>query len=140
MELLLAVAIWTTIIVYPIIEGIREYYFYRINRAANFSRRSEDSDRKTMNVVSWILCHSFPVLLLANGNCITLILIGIALALYRWIALDGVVNLRRGLGFWYAGNSGRSFTDKILYPFPIWQRAVLKVLPLLILITLIILL
>lgn len=29
---------------YPVIEGIREYYYYGVNRAAGFGERSKDSD------------------------------------------------------------------------------------------------
>lgn len=131
---------WILFIFYPVIEGIREYYYYGVNRSANFSQRSKDSDRKTMNVITWALCHAIPVLLISTGAWITALLAFISLAFWRWIALDGVLNLRRGLGFWYDGGSGRSFTDKILYPLPVWQRAALKLLPLIILISLIILL
>lgn len=115
---------------YPIVEGLREYYYYGVNKAARFSQRTKDSDRKTMNVLTWVLCHCLPVIYLSGNNWLLAVAIAVALAFWRWVALDGVLNVKRGLGFWYAGNSGRSFTDKILYPLPVITRATLKISPL----------
>jgi hypothetical protein len=129
-ENLLPWIVWVLIIVYPIIEGIREYYFYGINRSANFSQRAKDSDRKTMNVLTWILGHGLAAIYLSDYNWLIAALSFVALAFWRWIALDGVFNVKRSLGFFYAGNSGRSFTDNLLYPLSIPARAILKLLPL----------
>lgn len=122
---------------YPVIEGVREYYYYGVNRAAGFSQRSKDSDRKTINVITWGLSHALPVVYISAGSWLLLGLIFTALAFWRWLVLDGVLNVKRGLGFWYAGSSGRSFTDKILNPLPVPARAALKLAPLVALLLLI---
>lgn len=116
------------LLLYPLIEGKREYYFYLINQRASFALRSVDSDRKTTNVGLFILFATALSYELSE-NWLELVLLFLAVSFWRWIALDAVLNRMRGLGFWYAGNSGRSFTDKILYPLPIWARALLKCLP-----------
>jgi len=133
MILLLTALLFT----YPILEGLREYYFYLINRAAKFSLRDIDSNRKTVNVVLWVMMAAYLSWFLGDGDLLKVAMIFIVAAFWRWVALDGVLNVKRDLGFWYAGNSGRSFTDKLLYPLSIPARAVLKLLPLVMLIILI---
>lgn len=90
-----------------------------------------------MNVLTWLLCHVLPVIYLCGSSWVLFGLIFTALAFWRWVVLDGVLNVKRGLGFWYAGSSGRSFTDKILYPLSVPVRAVVKSLPLIVIIVLI---
>ena len=113
---------------YPVLEGKREYYFFLINQKAKFSLRTVDSDRKTINVGLFILFASALSYEL-SGSWQELLSLFLAVTFWRWIALDGVLNILRGLDFWYAGNSGRSFTDKILYPLPRWLKILVKCLP-----------
>lgn len=134
---LILVVFVVLMVVYPLLEGLREYYFYQINRAENFTLRAVDSNRKTVNVFLWVLITVPSSVSLVNGAWLKVALLFTAAAFWRWVALDGVLNLKRGLGFWYAGNSGRSFTDKLLYPLSIPARAVLKLLPLVLLLILI---
>lgn len=116
------------IFLYPILEGKREYYFYLINQAAGFKLRGVDSDRKTVNVSIFLLSVCSFSYFITSGSLELIALICMA-TFWRWIILDGILNNYRTLGFWYAGNSGRSFTDKILFPLPIWLRALVKCLP-----------
>lgn len=113
---------------YPILEGKREYYFFLINQKAKFSLRAVDSDRKTTNVGLFILFASALSYEL-SGSWQELLSLFLAATFWRWIALDGVLNKLRGLDFWYAGNSGRSFTDKILYPLPMSAKIIVKSMP-----------
>jgi|GEM_PF-6168098 len=124
-------------ILYPFVEGVREYYFYGVNKAAGYSQRSKDSDRKIMNVLTWFMTHVILVLQLGNQDLVLMGLIAIALAFWRWIVLDGVLNLKRELGFWYAERSGRSFTDRLLNPLSIPARAAWKLTPFFLALTLI---
>jgi hypothetical protein len=113
---------------YPILEGKREYFFFLINQKAKFPLRSVDSDRKTVNVGLFILFAS-TVSYQLSADSLQLLSLFLAFTFWRWVALDGVLNKLRGLDFWYAGNSGRSFTDKILYPLPRWAKIIVKCLP-----------
>ena len=137
LEFYLELSVLLLMVSYPLLEGLREYYFYQINQAAKFSLRAVDSDRKTVNVFLWVLVTVPFTLILVNDTWLKVALLFTAAAFLRWVALDGVLNLKRGLGFWYAGNSGRSFTDKLLYPLSIPARVVLKLLPLVLLLILI---
>tara|TARA_R110002050_G_scaffold265465_2_gene406580 strand:+ start:19096 stop:19521 length:426 start_codon:yes stop_codon:yes gene_type:complete len=113
---------------YPILEGKREYYFYLINQKAKFPLRSVDSDRKTTNVGLFIL-FAISLSYENSSDWLQLLSLFLAVTFWRWVALDGILNMLRGLDFWYAGNSGRSFTDKILYPLPRWLKIIVKCLP-----------
>jgi hypothetical protein len=138
LNLALELSVLLLLVFYPLLEGLREYFFYQVNRAAGFKLKAVDSNRKTVNVLLWVLACALPVLCFSGGSWVLLGLLALASAFWRWVALDGVLNLKRGLGFWYAGNSGRAFTDKLLYPLSIPARAVLKLLPLIVLISLIV--
>lgn len=116
------------LITYPVIEGIREHKFFIINKGASFHPRYADVDRKWTNVTLFILATGLATLA-AGENFSQMARLFIASAFYRWLVLDGILNQRRKLGFWYAGNSGRAFTDRILYPLPIWKRVILKSTP-----------
>jgi len=120
-------------IIYPLFEGYREYAFYRVNQRAGFQERNYDKDRKVINVLTWLFFY------LAAGSSAGIVLgfeflvftkLGAwlsAAAFWRWIWLDGILNLRRkDLGFFYAGNSGRSFTDRLIHGMPTWLKALLK--------------
>lgn len=133
---MIGISIILMFLIFPVIEGIREFYFYGINKAASFSIRSKDSDRKTMNVLTWVLAHIVPILYLSHDFWLNALILSFTVAFYRWLILDGIVNIKRSEGFFYAGNSGRTFTDKILYPLSIRKRAMVKIIPIVLLVLL----
>ena len=119
------------LLIFPILftlEGVREWKFYQINRAAKFQPKAADVDRKFLNGIL-SAAYVIPLLYLAiQTNLYDYPAALVYVAACRWLLLDGALNLLRGLGFWYAGNSGRSITDRILYPLSIPARAALKIL------------
>lgn len=121
---------------YFCLEGLREFKFYVINHAADFAARVADVDRKAINAllsgVFIVLASLYLLSLLGVPTFSKVFWLSLGVQIFtalslRWLCLDGVLNLKRGLGFWYAGNSGRSITDRILYPIPILTRAALKI-------------
>ena len=130
---ILSLTAYLALLLLPLLEGRREYIFYRVNRAAGFPFPAQDSTRKRLNAglfgaLALLLCH------LAAGLTLAAAALFLASVFWRWLALDAVLNLLRELPLFYAGNSGRSLTDSFLADLPPGGRAVLKIAPLLILI------
>lgn len=87
---------------YAFFEGIREYFFYTINRKGGFPDIKTDKSRKLVNAVLFTLVFITPALEL--GFHIWKIL-GLILCIWtlRWIVLDGILALMRGAHFFYVG-------------------------------------
>lgn len=126
----MAWVVYIALFLIPVAEGYREYLFYLINKAARFSLRAEDVLRKHFNTALYGAAVLPLIYLLTGAAWLHFSLVFCAAVFWRWVALDGVLNWCRHLGFFYAGNSGRSFTDIILHPLPIPARAAVKFLPL----------
>lgn len=87
---------------YSLLEGIREYLFYTINRKGGFPDIPTDKLRKTVNVTMFTLIFvlSGVILRLTEFQMGLLLL---ASASIRWVVLDGILNAARGLHFFYVG-------------------------------------
>lgn len=132
---MIALFAYIALLLLPLAEGWREYIFYRVNKAAGFPFPAQDSTRKRINAalfgaLALLLCH------LASGPSLAAAVLFIAALFWRWLALDALLNLLRELPLFYTGHSGRSTTDSFLAQFPPSGRAILKIVPLLIVILL----
>ena len=114
------------IILYAISEGFNEYHFWQVNRAAKFSLRQVDSNRKTINAAQFLAFAGAGAVAFLPSDWLWLPALALASG-WRWLWLDGILNRKRNLSFWYPGSTGRSFTDRFLQSLRSWQIPLLKI-------------
>lgn len=113
MDLAAAFLIW----IYSAIEGLREYYFYLVNKSGKFPNRPADKRRKKVNATLFGIFSFTTYLMLILPDVsfqedawywfmmfLKTIIFGLFSMIIRWWFLDGVLNIKRNKNFFYVGS------------------------------------
>ena len=91
------IEVFIYLLIYSLLEGIREGIFYNINRSANFPNRAEDKLRKKINVALWLF---FVVFLMISKNDLSILFAAVG---FRLFFLELALNLHRNFPIFYVG-------------------------------------
>lgn len=114
------------VILYPAVEGLREYFFWIVNKTANFSEKKADMNRKWTCVLTWLAFNYAAGVALGFDWWVLIAFLWMS-AQYRHIVHDGVLNSLRDIAWYQVSSSGRDFSGRNSGTKPLATKIVLMI-------------